>query len=103
MSILRLTAVTLLTELTERNIQPAKRVYRHPVAGIDNDRRSLGLDHGGTLETMARPQRVERIDRHLVPAAKEGLPGSARRTGGIRRRRPQVLSALRYRADRGYP
>ena len=50
---------------------------------------------------MARPQIVERVDRHLAPVAEEGLPRAARRT---RRRGGSgfaVLVASRHGADRG--
>src|SRR3954454_13691090 len=85
----------------QRNIQPAQCIDGHAVAGIYQDGRSLGLDDRWPRQGMTGLQAVERIDRHVAPAAEPGLPPGAR--PALLRRRGQlfVLVALRDFADRG--
>ena len=87
--------------LAQRNIEPAERVDADTVADIDQHRRGLGLDDRGTVQAVAGLEVVERVDRHVAPAAEEGRPLAARRAGAGRRCGPGILPALRDGADGG--
>src|SRR6266545_8235843 len=83
------------------DIQPSQCIDRHAVAGIDQHGRGFGLDDRGAGQGVAGVQIVEGIDRNFAPAAEEGLPLAARRTGAGCSRLPRALVLRRDLANSG--
>src|SRR5579859_5526622 len=81
------------------DIEPAERVDRELVAGVDHDRCRLGFNDRRSLDPVAGLEIVERVDVAFAPGAEEGFAPRSRLAGRGRWSRLRSALACRDRAN----